>query len=79
MIFEVENKQYEILIASDIHRDGLGCELWDIETNQLLMEIFRSDMLKKIQYYSVEINLPFEVIEKLLEVFEKRVGRDFQE
>jgi hypothetical protein len=78
MPFEVEYRQYEIVIASDVSRDGLGCELRDLNTNQLLVEIFRDDNLKKIQFYSSEIDVPFEVIEKLLKAFEERVGREFQ-
>jgi hypothetical protein len=79
MLFEVENRRYEIITASDVIRDGLGCELWDADKNQMLVEIFRNDNLKKIQFNSSEMDVPFEVIEKLIKTFEERVGREFQD
>jgi hypothetical protein len=77
MSFEVENKRYRIVIAS--HDDGFGCELWDLETNKHLIEISRNDALKKIQFYSAEMDVPFEIIEKVIETFYKVIGRSFQE
>ncbi len=79
MPFAVDNRRYEIMIASDVIRDGLGCELWDADKNEMLIEIFRNDQLKQIQYYSEAIDVPFEVIERLLKAFEERVGREFQD
>jgi hypothetical protein len=79
MLFEVENRRYEIIIASDVVRDGLGCELWDTDKNQMLVEIFRNDNLKRIHFNSSETDVPFAVIEKLIQVFNDRVGREFQD
>ncbi len=75
MTFEVDNRKYEILIASS--QDGLSCELWDVEKNQLLIEIFRNDTLKKVEFYSAEMNISFDVVEKVITTFEKRVGREY--
>ena len=79
MTFEVDNKQYEIIVASDVERDGLGIELWDHGSDLMLMEIFRHDKKKKITFHSGNFDAPFEVVEKLIQDFEERVGRQFQE
>lgn len=75
MNFEVDNRKYEILIVSS--QDGLSCELWDVEKNQLLIEIFWNDTLNKIEFYSAEMNISFELVEKVIATFEKRVGREY--
>ena len=79
MIFEVDKRNFEIIIASDVQRDGLGAELWDKEKNDLIAEIFRNDDLKTVSFYCEKCNLPFEVIEKLIKEFDKRVGRTFND
>ena len=79
MIFEVEKKNYEVIIASDVQRDGLGAELWDKEKNELIAEIFRNDYLKTVSFYCKKCDLPFEVIERLIKEFDKRVGRTFHD
>ena len=75
MEFTLENITYELILASDVIRDGLGLELWNKNENKLLIEIFRNDSKKKIEFYSEKSDLPFEIIEKLLEEF----GRQFQD
>ena len=79
MEFTLENITYELILASDVIRDGLGLELWNKNENKLLIEIFRNDSKKKIEFYSEKSDLPFEIIEKLLEEFELKVGRQFQD
>ena len=79
MEFIVENINYELITASDVIRDGLGIELWNKNENKLLIEIFRNDSKKKIEFYSEKSDLPFEVIEQLLDTFESKVGRQFQD
>ncbi len=77
MRFTVDNITYELITASDIIRDGLGIELWNINEKRMLIEIFRNDSKKKIEFYSEKVDLPFEVIEKLQNVFDLKIGRKF--
>jgi len=70
---------YEIIIASDIDRNGLGIELWNKAKNKMIAEIFRNDSLKKIDFFSIECNLPFEVIEIFIAEFEKEIGREYKD
>lgn len=59
-------------------RDGLGIELWNKDENVMLAEIFRNDKLKTIQFHSVQLDIPLEVLELLIAEFENRIGRTFQ-
>jgi hypothetical protein len=79
MTFEIENVQYEIIIASDPVRDGLGIELWTKDQDTMLAEIFRNDRLGTIQFFCVQVDLPFQVLEIFIAEFEKHVGREFQD
>ena len=78
--FIVKERSFEIIHAGDIStRDGLGWELWEHQNNDriLLIEIFRHDDLKEVTFSSFcHLNIPFEVIEILLEDF-KNGGKDF--
>jgi hypothetical protein len=78
--FVVKERSFEIIRAGDIStRDGLGWELWEHQDNDriLLIEIFRHDDLKEVTFSSFyHLNIPFEVIEILLEDF-KNGGKDF--
>jgi hypothetical protein len=76
MEIQVDNKKYEIVVASS--DDGMGCELWDLQENRLLIEIFRDETLKELQFYSAEINIPLSLLETTLQHFNSRVGTDFK-
>lgn len=78
MRFSIDNIEYELIIASDVIRDGLGIELWNKSENKMLAEIFRNDDKEKILFFSEKIEIPFEAIEKLIIGFNERVGRDYQ-
>ncbi len=75
----IDRKKYRLEIASDIIRDGLGLELWDKKKNKVLLEIFRNDAKKKIEFFAENVNLPMEIIEELIEIFDQDIGREFQE
>jgi len=34
MELKIDNKDYKIIIASDVIRDGIGLEIWDTETDK---------------------------------------------
>ena len=78
MNLEIENKNYDIIIASDIIRDGIGLEVRDSETSKLIIEIFRADSDPRIEFYTEKISVPIELIEKSLEIFYQRIGKEFQ-
>jgi len=78
MELKIDNKNYELIIASDVNRDGIGLEIWDTETDKLIIEIFRADTDQRIDFYSEKITIPIELIEKSLEIFNQRIGKEFQ-
>ena len=78
MELKIDNKNYKAIIASDVNRDGIGLEIWDTETDKLIIEIFRADTDQRIDFYSEKITVPIELIEKSLEIFNQRIGKEFQ-
>lgn len=78
MELKIDNKDYKLLIASDVIRNGIGLEIWDAETDKLIIEIFRADSDQRIDFYTEKITVPIELIEKSLEIFNKRIGKEFQ-
>ncbi len=78
MELKIENKDYKLLIASDVIRDGIGLEIWDIEMNKMIIEIFRADSDQRIDFYTEKVTVPIELIEKSLEIFNQRIGKEFQ-
>jgi hypothetical protein len=79
MSFTIDKKSFEIQIASDIIRDGLGAELWDKDKNMMLIEIFRNDRKKTIKFFSEGVDIPFEAVEMLIKAFDESVGKSFRE
>ena len=78
MELKIDNKDYKLLIASEVIRNGIGLEIWDAETDKLIIEIFRADSDQRIDFYTEKITVPIELIEKSLEIFNKRIGKEFQ-
>lgn len=78
MELKIDNKDYNVIIASDVIRDGIGIEIWDAETDKLIIEIFRADSDQRIDFYTEKMNVPIELIEKALEIFNQRIGKEFQ-
>ena len=78
MELKIDNKDYKIIIASDVIRDGIGLEIWDTETNKMIIEIFRADSDQRFDFYTEKITVPIELIEKALEIFNQRIGKEFQ-
>ena len=78
-VFVVEGKQYEIIIASDVSsRDGIGAELWDTDSNEMIVEAFRDDTLRKLTLFvAKQIAIPLELLDKLLQAFDEIPGRTF--
>lgn len=76
MEFSSEGKKYEILIATD--DNGVSCELWDLDENRHLIDIFKNESLKKIEVYCAEMTIPFPVFVKVLEQFNAKIGPEFK-
>ncbi|WP_138991199.1 hypothetical protein [Larkinella sp. C7] len=78
-IFEVESRSFEIIVSSDVDRDGLCWELWEhlLTERILLSELFRNDGTKTIQYTSFKHVIPFEVLEKFIKNFNSAGGKEF--
>ena len=79
MLLKVDNKEYELIIASDVIRDGIGLEIWDKASNSIIIEIFRNDSKKRIDFFSEKVDVSLELIEKSIEIFNEKIGRDFQD
>ena len=76
MYFDYEGNRYEVLLATD--DAGVRCELWDVATNKHLIEIFKNEQLKKVEFYCTGLTLPLDVLEKVLEHFHSSVGKNFE-
>ncbi|MCB2410067.1 hypothetical protein [Hymenobacter lucidus] len=81
MSFTVGNRQFELQSFSDVGtRDGAGWELWECkgEEKLLLIEIFRHDDLKKIDFATFEaVDIPLEAVDELLKTFSEEGSRNF--
>jgi len=78
MELKIDNKNYKIIIASDVNRDGIGLEIYDTETDKLIIEIFRADTDQRLDFYSENTTVAIELIEKSLKIFNQRIGKEFQ-
>lgn len=79
--FFIDDRHFLIMLASDVSdRDGLGWQLFEIVSGELIfiLEIFRHDDLKKIEFISYDpISIPFETLEIIVNSFNTNGGRDF--
>jgi hypothetical protein len=78
MELKIDNKDYKLIVASDGIRDGIGLEIWGTVTDKMIIEIFRADSEQRIDFYTEKITVPIELIEKSLEIFNQRIGKEFQ-
>ena len=77
---EISNRKFYLVAANDEIRDGTGAELWEIKGNEkiYLAEIFRNDKKKIVEFTADVKDLPFEIVKKLIEMFDKEVSEEFQ-
>ena len=59
---------YRLQIASDVLRDGLGVELIDERTREVVAEVFRRDSDNKLLFTAFTQDLPFIEIERLMAI-----------
>ena len=80
--FIIDNRRFQIMVASDVAiRGGLGWELWEYVDQQwqLLVEVFRHDDLRKIDFATFRpVDIPFDALDRLLQDFNTTGGKDFQ-
>jgi hypothetical protein len=79
MKLTIDKKEYELIIASDVIRDGIGLEIWEKSSNSMIIEIFRNDSKRQIEFFSEKADVPLDLIEKSIEIFNEKIGRDFQD
>nr|WP_320117450.1 hypothetical protein [uncultured Marinifilum sp.] len=79
MKLTIDKKEYELIIASDVIRDGIGLEIWEKSSNSMIVEIFRNDSKRQIEFFSEKVDVPLDLIEKSIEIFNEKIGRDFQD
>jgi hypothetical protein len=81
MRFTIGNRQFELQWFSDVGtRDGAGWELWEYQDEEkaLLIEIFRHDDLKKIDFATFgAVDIPLEAVDALLKTFNEEGSRNF--
>jgi len=68
----METASVHFLVASDIHRDGLGLEMWD-DAGQIA-EIFRCDNPNSLTFRCFREDVPFVYIEKMVSLARLRLG-----
>ena len=75
MIIEEKGTTYEIMMGSDIQRDGMYLELSIPNTNPLrqIAEVFYSDQTHDFVVSCFEENVPMELIELLIENAKNRL------
>lgn len=78
---KIGNREFYFQIASDVIRDGIGIELWEISDGQKIhcAEIFRNDNKKQIEFTADVKDLPFQVVERLIELFNRKIPKEYQE
>ncbi|GAB2690269.1 hypothetical protein GCM10011495_12350 [Hymenobacter frigidus] len=82
MLFTVDGIEFEICSMTGTgERDGAGCELWVMNDNlggQIVMEIFRNDEAKKIEFSSwSDYTVPLAAVENLIQFQDEYWGRIF--
>ena len=72
-------RNYSFQVAGDVStRDGIGCELWDLDTDELLAEVFRDDTSKQLSFAVFKpIDIPLEILDRMLQIFDEIPGRTF--
>ncbi len=79
MILKLDNREYELIIASDVIRDGIGLEIWDKSSNSMIIEIFRNDSKKRIDFFSEKVDVSLDLIKKCIEIFNEKIKREFRD
>ena len=79
MKLTIDKKEYELIIASDVIRDGIGLEIWEKSSNSMIVEIFRNDSKRQIEFFSEKADVPLDLIEESIEIFNQKIGRDVQD
>ena len=64
----IHGKNYELIRASDVQRDGMALECWEVgATSGPLLEAFWRDSDRDFRFTAFEQNLPFGLVEVFVE------------
>jgi hypothetical protein len=68
--------EYSFVVASDVHRDGLGLECYRVcgETKEQVLEVFRCDSQQQYFFTQFVQDLPLELIEYIVGISRKELG-----
>ncbi|MDR4307944.1 hypothetical protein IHQ68_15080 [Chelatococcus sambhunathii] len=66
------SSSFRFQVASDIHRDGLGLELW--ENEEMVAEVFRCDADNSLSFSCWKIDIPFVHVERMVKLARTRLG-----
>ncbi len=72
---ESQNRKFDIIIGSDLQRDGMYCELTEILSDKkiYLGEIFFSDINQSFLSNFSDINIPLDILEWFIDTSKKRL------
>jgi antitoxin component YwqK of YwqJK toxin-antitoxin module len=71
----MELKNHQIIIASDVERDGIGIEIY--ENDKLIVEIFRSDSEQTRTIKTFKSNISLDLMEEYIAIFKKEIPWNF--
>ena len=65
MEFQAAGRRYETLRSSDVERDGMWLELWDLTDGpgELVLAAFWSDATGGLSFHAFKTEVTFEVVE----------------
>ena len=78
---KIDDREFYFEISSDVIRDGIGIEAWEIIARKEihLAEIFRNDKKRKIEFSANAQEIPLRLIEEMIEIFKKEIPQEYQE
>jgi hypothetical protein len=70
-----QNRKFDIVIGSDLQRDGMYCELLEVKQSKkvYLGEIFFSDIDQSFLSSFNDINIPLDILEWFINTSKKRL------
>lgn len=70
---EIAGLNYEIIIGSDLQRDGMYLEVWN-EANTVVAEVFYSDQNNQMTFTGYIPDLPLPLVEWMIESAKARLA-----
>ena len=72
---KVQDREFEFLVASNLEPDEMNLELWELRSGKRVMvaEVSYAEGDRSMTFRSYERDLPFEVVEQLVETARLRL------